>query len=441
ILTRGTVVSVQSAATGQISQWRVRVGEVVEEGQVLAELEQPLITKQLEQARQQLADIHERNRVVEGLSENYTQLEMEAIERKRGTLTDRLHVLENELAESRRLLSENRQENLAVLQKQEQNLVSLRELESLRLADLQEKLARLEELGKQSLKTADEILQARQSVNDQQVRVADLVIQTVKTNLEKLQADDSYLQALNRVTERENEILDLRQQLHDLDSQLTQIKQLDADARYARKLEESEAQRNIERLERELGENRQIKSEFAGRVLELTVGQWEYVTRGQRFGSIDTHDDGSPLEAVAYFKLKDGKRIQPGMKLRLTPAIAERDRFGSVMAEVISVSSHVVSAEGAAKTVGNASVAAALTKDGHQIEVFARLIPDPSGTGYAWDISDGPEAEMTFGTIASALVNLEERPPISFVIPILQHWKGFEWTLGSAVALAFEPTK
>ena len=90
------------------------------------------------------------------------------------------------------------------------------------------------------------------------------------------------------------------------------------------------------------------------------------------------------------------------------------------------VSPYPVTTAGVATIVGNASVAASLTAGNHQIEVFARLLKDEdTRSGYQWDLSEGPDLEITPGTVGSALVDLRERPPITFVIPILRGWDGF----------------
>jgi HlyD family secretion protein len=88
---------------------------------------------------------------------------------------------------------------------------------------------------------------------------------------------------------------------------------------------------------------------------------------------------------------------------------------------VVSVSRFPVSTEGAAKVIGNATVARTLTDGGYQIEVVAQLDLDPKNpSGYKWDLSSGPAVELTSGTIASALGTIESKAPITFILPILQ---------------------
>lgn len=428
-ITRETVVPFQSSGSGQIAEWYVGVGDEVKDGQLLAVLEQPETEKQLEQAHQQLADLEEKNTVIRSLSEKFSELERQSIERKRGLLAERIATVRGEIDRNKSLTRANREENLQAVAKQEANLKALQGLEVQRLGELNDKLERTEGLRKDGLKSEDELLQARQAVSAQEARVDDMGLQVLQMQLTRVRADESFLNAINRITEREDTVTDLVEELEELDSRLTSIEKADAEAEYARQLEVSDLKRTIARLKQQLAENREIRAEFDGRVLELIAGVGKIVNRGARLGTIDTRDESHQIEAVAYFKLKDGKRLTPGMTLRLTPATVQRERFGSLITRIKSVSSFPVTPEGVANVVGNSTVAASLTKDNHQIEVIAELVRDEtSATGYKWDHSSGPSTEITAGTLAAAMANIEERPPITFIVPILKSWQGFEFT-------------
>ena len=425
-LTRGTVVTFQAAGTGQIGKWHVKVGDYVSRGQLLAELDQPVVQKQLEQARQQLADTQERNEVLASLTSTYADLEQGALERKRLMLEERVAVLEQQAARSRELTERNHEEKIRFLDQKEGDLAELLDLERRRLVELEQKLQRTQQLVNQRLRSTDDLIRDRQGVSDQRVRLADMQAQLVEHRLNQIKAAEDYLEALNTIAGREEQVGLLSTELEELRSTETDIQKRVIEGEFQRRFDVAELERGIERYEKQLSDDREIRSEHDGRILELTAGEGKLVTRGTRLGTIDARLEGAPLEAVAYFTVADGKQIEPGMTLRLTPATVERERFGSLIAKVASVSNYPVTAEGAAVVVGNASVAASLTKDGHQIEVFAELELDPdSPSGFRWDLSDGPALEVTSGTIATALVNLEDRPPLTFIVPILQEWQGF----------------
>jgi HlyD family secretion protein len=422
LLTPDTLIPFQSIATGQIGKWSVKVGDYVKKGQLLAIVEQPLIEKQLLQARQQLADVQARNRTILSFTDTHLQLAKATIGRKRKMLISRITILNQQIAQSKKLTEANATENIRILNQQRQNLMTMRDLETKRLQELEQELARTERLRAQRLRSADEAIAARQTYSDQILRVLDLDMQLVQFNLTKIKANESELQALNRIKEQEDSVADLTEQQEELTNQETQLDKVKAEATSSMQLQMSELERMVEQLKKQLAENREIRSDYDGRILELTAGEGKVITRGQRLGTIDTGKESRTLEAVAYFKVKDGKRLKPGMALFLTPATVMRERFGSVVARITSVSRFPVSPEGAAKVVGNSNLARTLTQDGHQIEVLAELLKDDATfSGYKWDLTSGPEIELTAGTIASALADIETRSPITFVIPILRY--------------------
>lgn len=421
LLTPEAVVPFQSLATGQIGKWNVKVGDRVQKGHLLAIVEQPLIEKELAQARQQLDDIRERNQVIRSLTETHLRLEKAAIVRKRKMLADRMAILKLQTAQSKGLTKDNAAENLRSLTQQQQNLQGLLDLEKKRLEELQQELARTEKLRAERLRSADEVVSARQVYGDQVQRVLDLELQLTQLNLTRIRADETELQSYNRITEQEDSVADLNEQMEGLANQEIQLEKAGAEAFSSQLLQVSELERMVGQLQKQLAENREIRSEHSGRILELTTGEGKLIMRGQRLGSIDTGKESRTLQAVAYFKVQDGKRIKPGSTLLLTPATVTRERFGSAIAHVTTVSRFPVSTEGAAKIVGNATLARTLTQDGYQIEVLAELVADPgSPSGYKWDSSAGPEIELTSGTIASVLAKIETRAPITFILPILR---------------------
>ncbi len=425
-VTRGTVVPFQASASGQISEWRVKVGDYVTKGQVLALLDQPLNQKQLDQELEKLGDLNVRNETIAQLDDNFNRLEKDSISRKRVVLSNQIAALRTEVEASRELANSINEQKLAYLEQNKTDVENMLSLHLKREQELAEKLTQVVELKSKQLATADAWLNAEQALNSQRTRVADLKVQLLQFNLKSIQALDNYLAAANQVTQKEENLTDLILRLDGLNNREAQIEQEYAESQFQRQLEIGDINRSIERLQRQLSDSRRVLSDFEGRILELTAGEGKLVTKGNRLGTIDAALDDAVLEAVAYFKLSDGKKILPGMRMRLTPATVQRERFGGLLAEVTEVSTYPVTADGAATVIGNVSVAQSLTKEHHQIEVFARLLADEdSRTGYEWDISDGPAMKITTGTIATSFVDLKNPPPLTFVLPVLRKWEGF----------------
>ena len=73
-------------------------------------------------------------------------------------------------------------------------------------------------------------------------------------------------------------------------------------------------------------------------------------------------ESSSQLVFLAYFTIGDGKRIQPGMNIMITPDTVKREQFGGILGSVTSVSSFPVTNQSAADLLGNAELAEALIK-------------------------------------------------------------------------------
>ena len=145
-----------------------------------------------------------------------------------------------------------------------------------------------------------------------------------------------------------------------------------------------------------------------------------------RLGSIDQEEATSTLVGLTYFPVKDGKKVRVGMPIQITPETVERARFGSIVGTVTSVSAFPVTKEGITSLVGNEEMVKRLMAQGPQIEVLAALAADPETvSGYKWSSSRGPEIVISSGTTASGRVAVEQRAPLTYVVPSLRALGGF----------------
>lgn len=107
--------------------------------------------------------------------------------------------------------------------------------------------------------------------------------------------------------------------------------------------------------------------------------------------------------------------------------IGKLERFGGIIGNVTKVSAFPITKEAAAKVIGNPDVVEGLTSSPKEglMQVSASLVSDETNTsGYKWSSSSGPAIKISPGTTTVARVKLEERKPISYVIPILRSVSG-----------------
>jgi HlyD family secretion protein len=193
------------------------------------------------------------------------------------------------------------------------------------------------------------------------------------------------------------------------------------DEAVARRNEIETIQKNISLDEFQIRRDGNIYSQYSGRVAEVMAAVGEVMSAGSRLLTIDAEKKDAGLVSISYFPVRDGKRIQPGMRLQITPDTVERERFGGILGTVFAVSPAPVTKEGVTGTIDNEELVASLMPSGPFIEVRARLEMDPStASGYKWSSSRGPDMKVTSGLTHETRVTIEQRAPVTYLLPVLR---------------------
>ena len=405
------IVSFQMPASGQIVTLNVKVGDLVERGQILAAINQPALEQNLELERQRLAELERRNLQVLPLRNQRTGLEKQSIERERTLLAQRI--------DSTRSTAElQREKNASYFVEQRQGLENLIAVKQTMDETLRIRYEGYQTLREEGLVSDEAVLNVRQNYIDNQVQIADLGLQVNQSELSELQAEEKYQQQMELVA-------DLEFQLRGLEIRAAEIDQSRLESDSDTQLELQDVRGSIARYEAELRTSSQIVSEYSGRILEVTAAVGQIVSAGQRLGSMEAEDPDGKLVAVAYFGIADGKKITPGMNVRVSPVTVERERYGNMVGTVASVSPFPVTTEAITNVVGNAEIAQTLAAGGIKIEVFCDLEVDRNSlTGYRWTSGAGPDTDVSAGTTGSVRATVEYLRPISLVIPIMRRWSG-----------------
>lgn len=159
-----------------------------------------------------------------------------------------------------------------------------------------------------------------------------------------------------------------------------------------------------------------IPSPYAGRVVELGVGPGSMVDPSVPLAIIE--DSTKPLEAVIYMPPEQGKNIQPGMDVQVTPSNVSREEYGFIRGKVRSVASFPSTFQSMMLVLANEQLAREFLANGTPIEIRVDLTPDPnSPSGYLWSASGGPPFPISSGALCAATVTLDEQRPIHMVLP------------------------
>lgn len=406
------VVSFQSSSSGQLQTVNVQVGDYIQKGQVLATIDKSDIKKQLQQQRDKLVELQAQDRDAKLLQYQRTQLAKVAIAQQRQGILQNLRVTQE-------LSPILRDKGLLALEQQRLDLRQRLQDSQALAPTLKERLERRKWLQNEGAISQDTVLEAQQTYLDGLARIADIKSQLKALDVRQVEAETSYRQNLNQ-------IVSLQAQLKDLDTQEKTLAEQDFQASINRQNQILETKRIIGQLELQ-AKGSQITSKYSGRILELAVAPGQVLSEGTRLGSIAAEAPSAKLVGVAFLPVSEGKKIQKGMKMQITPTTVQRERYGGIVGTVTNVSAFPVTKDGALSLVGNPDLVQSLMSQGPQIQVFAELQPDKSTfSGYQWSSSKGPQVKISPGTTTAVRVTVEERAPITFVLPILRSWSGID---------------
>jgi HlyD family secretion protein len=405
------VVSFQAPSQGQISQLYVEVGSMVEKGDTIGTISQPGLVEQLKAEKNRLEELTQRNQLVAEVSGRRGELEKEAIRRQRGMLEQRI--------QSTTQAAETQLRNQkAFIDSQMANVNDVIRTQRALEKNLQERFETFQQLQKEGLSSNDTVLNAKQRLIDNQVRTSELRLKRQEIELSAIQADESYQQQMQQVAEMES-------QLQELGIQESRTEQTGLETKSDRELQIQSIKNKISQLENELDTRGKIISEYSGRILELTMGEGQIIGAGRRLGSIEAENNDKELLGLGYLSVGDGKKIKPGMDIRITPSNVQRERHGSIIATVKEITPFAVTSDAVASIIGSTDVARDLIQNSSKIQVTAQLEKDSASiSGFKWTSGTGPDDAVTAGTTAFVRATVEYRRPITFVIPLLRKWTG-----------------
>ncbi len=165
-----------------------------------------------------------------------------------------------------------------------------------------------------------------------------------------------------------------------------------------------------------------LSSPHQGRIVEIMLGQGDYVQQGMRVLNLEPVD--ARVESLIYVPFTDGKRIQPAMEVEIALSTARPEEFGYLLGRVKSVSTFPVTEQGMVRALGAPELARQFSQSGQPYEVTVELLMDPtSPSGYIWS-SRGPDIRVESGTACTARIVVERQRPVSLVIPLLRRTLG-----------------
>ncbi|MBD2329097.1 NHLP bacteriocin system secretion protein [Alkalinema sp. FACHB-956] len=425
-----TVLAAQSTTSGQILEVKVKPGETVKKGQILATIDQSDLKQELQLAQLQLEDLKRQDRDAAFIQLQRERFDQIAADQERQSLQKNLETTRsmNPVLRDRGLDSIQRER--VALQQQVQTLRAT-------LAPAKQRWQRRQELFDQyRLITEDVVVQAQQEYEKTQSQIDQLEVQLKQLDSKEAEAQQQELDRLNQINETQAKI-------DALDAQKVSKVEGDFSAATGRKKEIQETERKIAQLTTQLQKSREILSPSDGTLMEVVVKAGQHVEPGASIGSISVRENGETLQSLIFLDPADGKKVEAAaqraqaqnrdkLEVKVTPTTVKAEEYGGIIGRVEKVSPLAVTQAGAASLVGHPDMLKGVMAEEAQMAIFASLecqSAPPQGTDcpqYRWSGSQGPGQSLTPGTTTIVRITIEERPPISYVLPFLKNLIGIQ---------------
>jgi HlyD family secretion protein len=169
----------------------------------------------------------------------------------------------------------------------------------------------------------------------------------------------------------------------------------------------------------------QVICNYSGRVIEKLVERGSPVAAKDRVITVEA--ENAPMLAVIYVPAVEGKKVLQNQEIRVSPSTVKAQEYGFILGKVTSVSYFPSTPDGMKVVLRNEELVKELSAKGAPIEINADLYQDASTkSGYKWSSSQGPPTGIFSGTLATASIVVDQKPPIDFVIPKIKEILGLK---------------
>ena len=164
----------------------------------------------------------------------------------------------------------------------------------------------------------------------------------------------------------------------------------------------------------------QIKATADGKVSNLSINEGSVIGQGTEVAKIQL-GEGENRIIVCYVPVSSGKKVHEGMEVMVYPSTVNKQEYGHMEAEVVSVDPYITSTGDMQKRLGDDKLVEAFLNNGPVVEVVCTLrTSDETASGYYWSSKKGANLQIEEGTMIEADVVLEKKAPITMLIPYIK---------------------
>lgn len=423
------VVTSQANTVGQILDLKIKSGDAVKKGQVIATIDQSELKQQLQLAQAKLDDLQRQDRDASFIRSQREQYEQLTTIQQRQSLQQNIDTL-------RSTSPALQTTGIASLERERESLRQKRQTLQNALPTYRLRWEKRQEIfEKERAITQDVAIQAKTEYEGVLAQINEIEVQLKQLDAKEVETTTQNANSLDKIAS-------LEAQLKTLDSEKVGKVENDFSAATNRQKEIQEIQRTIAQLTTQLQKSSEVLSTYDGVFLEVVVKPGQRVEANSSMGSISVRTASDQLQSIVFLDQESGKKVEaalqrhhaqgkPKLPVKITPTTVKREEYGGIKGVVNSISPVSVTQAGAASLVGHPDLLKGiLSEQSSQVVVFTSLeckVPNPKGADcqqYQWAGSEGTDQQPTAGTTTTVKITIEERKPITYILPFLKNLIG-----------------
>jgi HlyD family secretion protein len=289
--------------------------------------------------------------------------------------------------------------------------------------------AREEQNNQAALKALSEENGTRSKVisdlKQQEGSLADRLKSEQELQAKGLTTQSTVITARDSLFSVQHQISDNQVRLTEIISEKVKLARETQEKRNTRRKEIDDTLRQLREYETQRDWSTKVLSPYRGRVLEKLVERGNLVSSKDRIVTIETNE--SAMQAVLFIPAGDGKKVNVGMQVQISPSTVKPEEFGFMLGQVKSVSLFPSTPEGMQRVLRNDQLVKELSQRGSPIEVVTDLLLDPTTrSGFKWSSPQGPPLGIFSGTLCTGSIVVDRKRPVEYVIPKIKETLGIQ---------------